>query len=323
MNSEPGTSTPVEISTESEPARTENRKEPVLLGFVKSACRPGWVVEKGVKKQIVAYRKASRWGFQFLLKVEGSRGCSLYKLVAASTFGKALKSYMAMAEHQQLQSGNDKLLKDKLIENLAIGGVASVRRDLNNQPRHGWQREPVTFVITDFNGDPTKATWFTRTQLRNRFGLNAVDKEIYAFRKVARQKPPKGRPLKYNSDDEDSEDDDHNEEDKEEDMEEEEYEEKEEEQVEAESEASEESEESEAEGNNAEDAEPVRGLKVPSNQVRAFRAQKAMAKLQISLREKMVKVKEIPKTKKVSKLKMKGTRKVIKAGSERTNPSRG
>lgn len=103
MNSESDTSTPVKTLTESESAQTENCKESVLLSFVKSAHQLRWVVKKGVKKQIVTYRKASQWEFQFLLKVEEFRGCSLYKLIAVSTFEKeTLKFYITITEHQQL-----------------------------------------------------------------------------------------------------------------------------------------------------------------------------------------------------------------------------
>lgn len=161
--------------------------------------------------------------------------------------------------------------------------------------------------------------WFTRTQLRNRFELNTVNKKIYTFRKVAEQKPLKSHSLKYDSDDENSENDDHNKKNKKKNIKEEKYEKKKEEQIKTESEVSEVSEESDAELNNAENTESVRELKISSNQVWAFEAQKGMLKLQISSREKVINVKKTLKSKRVSKLKMKETKKVIRTNSKRIN----
>lgn len=174
-----------------------------LSSFRKTTREPGYVQDKGIKKQIVGCVKVG-FGHQFLLKQPGNQGYSLYELVRASTFGRgAANSYNALPTAEQFVLGGKNDLEGKDINNIAIGGVASVRRDMKKELKRGWKKDPNTYVLAIFGDNHEEAKWYSRSSLGVEFGQALIDEEIESYRRDAGQKPPKGRPRLEDSDDED------------------------------------------------------------------------------------------------------------------------
>lgn len=174
-----------------------------LPRFRKITREPGYVLDQGIKKKIKGCIKVG-FGHQFLLEQPGCQNFHIYELVKASTFGRgAANSYKALPNAGDIVLGKKNELKGKELNEVRIAGVASVRRDMKNEPKRGWQKEPTTYLLVGFGDSIEEFKWYNRSLLGQEFGQAVIDEETEAFRKDAGQKPPRGRPQLIDLDDED------------------------------------------------------------------------------------------------------------------------
>ncbi|KAK5072832.1 hypothetical protein LTR64_000758 [Lithohypha guttulata] len=128
----------------------------------------------------------------------GENDLTIYEFVAAGQFGKGFgKSYTESPDSTMLRLGAAEDLENKKLSDMAIAGVASVRRLPENEPKGGWCNEAKTIVLVGFGEDPLDFKWYARTVLGQQFGQKVVGEEIDGYRSDAGQeRPPKAIPRK-------------------------------------------------------------------------------------------------------------------------------
>lgn len=185
MPEEAVTKKPQPPTTSPAPASGPNKP-----GFRRCARKIGFVLDNGTYKKIEGALRAG-YGSQLLISHPGENGLTIYELVAASQFGKGFgKSYSENPESTMIELGTAKKLKNEEFSDMAIAGVASVRRLPDNEPQGGWCNEAKTIVLVGFGEDPLDFKWYARTVLGQRFGQKVVDGEINEFRSDAGQERP-------------------------------------------------------------------------------------------------------------------------------------
>lgn len=176
-----GTSTsPVSVGASSQPS------------FRRCTRKIGHVLDNGIHKKIEGAVKAG-FGHQLLISHAGENNLTKFELVAASQFGKGFgRSYLENPDSTMITLGAAPKLKNKEFADMAIAGVASVRRAPKNEPANGWSTEAKTIVLVDFGEQPTHFAWYARSVLGQRFGQQVVDEEIDRYRSDAGQERPLG-----------------------------------------------------------------------------------------------------------------------------------
>ena len=158
--------------------------------YRKCARKIGYVRDNGTEKQIHGCLPAGG-GYQMLIGHPGKQDLVIFELVAASTFGKGFgKTYREKADSVTVSLATVEDLENQTFEDMAVAGVACVRRDSKNQPAGGWVQEARTIVRVGFGDSPTTFEWYARSTLGKKFGQTLVDEEIDGYRQEAGQEAP-------------------------------------------------------------------------------------------------------------------------------------